>query len=173
MKKLTKAMVAASTIATLSLGTVAVNATDAHAETTPSATQAKFVLEGNAGDDASFLTSPQFIEGLNGGGMMFNGYYMTTHMSTPDYHQHKVHDQVIQTVGEGKSARSVSFNVTDTSVTVEQLKAAYGQDLGQLYHSGSTPDDGLYYYDKGQYPIQFNVEDCHVVNVLIGDPVTD
>ena len=67
MKKLTKAMVAASTIATLSLGTLAVNATDAHAETTPSATQAKFVLEGNAGDDASFLTSPQFIEGLNGG----------------------------------------------------------------------------------------------------------
>ncbi|MCU5747069.1 hypothetical protein N9R04_10385 [Staphylococcus sp. SQ8-PEA] len=173
MNKMTKALVAATTITTLGLGSVALNHTEAHAASTPSATQAQFALEGNAGKDASYLTSSKFINGLNGGGLMFNGYYLTNHITTPDYHQLNVNDQVIQTVGNGKSTRSVSFNVSDNSVTLNSLKHAYGKDLGRVYHSGKQPEDGLYFYDKGRYEIQFNVENGHVANVLIGDPVTD
>ena len=137
--------------------------------------QGEFVHNGNAGKNASYLTSENFINALDSGQLNFNGYSIDQD-NDDNVEYKKVYDQEVRATSDD-TAVSIRFKVTDQSVTLDQMKDAYPSDkLNHIPHTSSNadqPDDGTYVYHGDQIKLQFKVEDGYVTSVTIGQGETE
>ena len=137
--------------------------------------QGEFVHNGNAGENASYLTSENFINALDSGQLNFNGYKID--QDKEDNIEYKqVYDQEVRATSDD-TATSIRFKVTDQSVSLNQMKDAYPSDkLNRIPHTNSDtnhPDDGVYVYHGDQIKLQFKIENDYVTSVTIGQGETE
>jgi hypothetical protein len=132
----------------------------AHAATTP-----YYTYHGYAGNDASFLLNKQFINGVKYNNVTFNSVKLSESQGSDTLTKY---DQDFSGVSKNhKSANSVSFKVKST-LTVQQLKNAYGSSLSKMQTSEQTDDIYVYRPSQNGAAVMFqtdgnnNVDSVHI-----------
>ena len=131
-----------------------------------------YVHNGNAGQNASYLTDKSFVDALDNGQLNFNGYKIEQDNEDNIEYKH-VYDQEVRTTGDD-TATSIRFKVTDQSLSLDQMKDVYPNDeLNHLPHSSTDSNDGVYVYHGDKIKLQFKVENGYVTSVTIGQGETE
>lgn len=146
-----------------------------HHQTNETKQSHSFSLEGEAGENPTFLTQPQFITSLDNGHLNINGYQIQQD-DTNDIEYKKVYDQEIRATSN-HTAISVRFSINNQSLSLESMKDAYPNErLNHIPHTSNDsqyPEDGIYVYHGKMIKLQYKVTHGFVTSVTIGEGVDE
>lgn len=165
MNKTTKTIVATTVAFGTLFGVGTASGVSAQNNVTHAATTPHYTYHGYAGNDPSFLLNNQFIDGIKHNNVTFNGVKITEDQGSGILNKY---DQNFTGIGKDhKSANSVSFKVKGT-LTVQQLKNAYGSSLGEVKTPEKTADIYVYQPSQNGEAVMFQTDGNNINSVSIG-----